>query len=83
MQPALIYGRPRTADVHVRAGPPSPAAECTDRPESATWASGADLGVRRTITTQDSLAMEYILSLLVAIAIGVYLFYALLRPERF
>jgi len=27
--------------------------------------------------------MEYILSLLVAIGIGVYLFYALLRPERF
>ena len=27
--------------------------------------------------------MEYILSLLVAIGVGVYLFYALLRPERF
>jgi len=27
--------------------------------------------------------MEYILSLLVAIALGVYLFYALLKPERF
>jgi len=27
--------------------------------------------------------MEYILSLLIAIGVGVYLFYALLRPERF
>jgi len=27
--------------------------------------------------------MEYILSLLIAIALGVYLFYALLKPERF
>jgi len=27
--------------------------------------------------------MEYILSLLVAIGLGVYLIYALLRPERF
>jgi len=27
--------------------------------------------------------MEYILALLVAIALGVYLFYALLKPERF
>jgi len=27
--------------------------------------------------------MEYVLSLLVAVGIGVYLFYALLRPERF
>lgn len=27
--------------------------------------------------------MEYILSLLVAIGVGVYLFYALLKPERF
>jgi len=27
--------------------------------------------------------MEYILSLAVAVAVGVYLVYALLRPERF
>jgi len=27
--------------------------------------------------------MEYILSLIVAVLIGVYLFFALLRPERF
>jgi len=27
--------------------------------------------------------MEYILSLVVAVGVGVYLFYALLRPERF
>jgi len=27
--------------------------------------------------------MEYILSLLVAVGVGVYLFYALLKPERF
>jgi len=27
--------------------------------------------------------MEYALSLLVAIGLGVYLFYALLKPERF
>jgi len=27
--------------------------------------------------------MEYLLSLLVAIGLGVYLFYALLKPERF
>jgi len=27
--------------------------------------------------------MEYILSLLIAAAIGVYLLYALLRPEKF
>jgi len=27
--------------------------------------------------------MDYILSLLVAIGLGVYLFYALLKPERF
>jgi K+-transporting ATPase KdpF subunit len=29
------------------------------------------------------LLMEYALSLLVAIGLGVYLFYALLKPERF
>jgi len=27
--------------------------------------------------------MEYVLSLIVAVALGVYLFYALLRPEKF
>jgi K+-transporting ATPase KdpF subunit len=27
--------------------------------------------------------MEYVLSLIVAVGVGVYLFYALLRPERF
>jgi len=27
--------------------------------------------------------MEYFLSLIVAVGVGVYLFYALLRPERF
>jgi len=27
--------------------------------------------------------MEYLLSLLIAVAIGVYLLYALLRPEKF
>jgi len=27
--------------------------------------------------------MEYVLSLIVALGVGVYLFYALLRPERF
>jgi len=27
--------------------------------------------------------MEYILSLVVAVGVGVYLFFALLRPERF
>jgi len=27
--------------------------------------------------------MEYLLSLIVAVGVGVYLFYALLRPERF
>ncbi|HUP05379.1 MAG TPA: K(+)-transporting ATPase subunit F [Bryobacteraceae bacterium] len=27
--------------------------------------------------------MEYFLSLLVAVGLGVYLFYALLKPERF
>jgi len=27
--------------------------------------------------------MEYVLSLLIAVAIGVYLLYALLRPEKF
>jgi len=27
--------------------------------------------------------MEYALSLLIAIGLGVYLFYALLKPERF
>jgi len=27
--------------------------------------------------------MEYVISLLIALALGVYLFYALLRPERF
>jgi len=27
--------------------------------------------------------MEYAVSLVIAIAVGVYLFYALLRPERF
>jgi len=27
--------------------------------------------------------MEYALSLLVAVGLGVYLFYALLKPERF
>ena len=27
--------------------------------------------------------MEYMLALLVAVGVGVYLFYALLRPERF
>jgi K+-transporting ATPase KdpF subunit len=30
-----------------------------------------------------SLAMEYIVGLIVAVGLGVYLFYALLRPERF
>jgi K+-transporting ATPase KdpF subunit len=30
-----------------------------------------------------SLAMEYIVGLIVAAGLGVYLFYALLRPERF
>jgi K+-transporting ATPase KdpF subunit len=29
------------------------------------------------------LHMEYILALIVAAGVGVYLFYALLRPERF
>jgi len=27
--------------------------------------------------------MEYLIALLVAVGLGVYLFYALLRPERF
>ncbi|MBZ5617235.1 MAG: K(+)-transporting ATPase subunit F [Acidobacteriia bacterium] len=27
--------------------------------------------------------MEYLLALIVAVGVGVYLFYALLRPERF
>jgi len=27
--------------------------------------------------------MEYVLSLIVAVGLGVYLFYALLRPEKF
>jgi len=27
--------------------------------------------------------MEYIIALLVAVGLGVYLFYALLKPERF
>jgi len=27
--------------------------------------------------------MEYILALIVAVAVGAYLFYALLRPEKF
>jgi K+-transporting ATPase KdpF subunit len=30
-----------------------------------------------------SLAMEYVVGLIVAAGLGVYLFYALLRPERF
>jgi len=29
------------------------------------------------------MSAEYIISLLVAVGLGVYLFYALLRPERF
>jgi len=27
--------------------------------------------------------MEYVIGLLIAVGLGVYLFYALLRPERF
>jgi K+-transporting ATPase KdpF subunit len=30
-----------------------------------------------------SMTFEYTLSLLIAVGVGVYLFYALLRPERF
>jgi K+-transporting ATPase KdpF subunit len=29
------------------------------------------------------MTLEYVISLAVALALGVYLFYALLRPERF
>lgn len=29
------------------------------------------------------MSAEYVISLLIAAALGVYLFYALLRPERF
>jgi len=27
--------------------------------------------------------MDYVIALIIAVALGVYLFYALLRPERF
>jgi K+-transporting ATPase KdpF subunit len=37
----------------------------------------------RTALSREGALMDYVISLVVAIAVGVYLFYALLRPERF
>jgi K+-transporting ATPase KdpF subunit len=41
------------------------------------------LGVRERLRPPLGEPMEYILALIVAAALGAYLFYALLRPEKF
>lgn len=43
------------------------------------------MGVRERVRAALALggSMEYIAGLIVAVGLGVYLFYALLRPERF
>jgi K+-transporting ATPase KdpF subunit len=41
------------------------------------------MGVRERLRPPLGASMEYVLSLLIAAALGVYLLYALLRPEKF
>jgi K+-transporting ATPase KdpF subunit len=40
-----------------------------------------ELGIRERV--RPFMSPEYAISLLIAVGVGVYLFYALLRPERF
>ena len=41
------------------------------------------MGIRERMRAALGGLMEYAISLVIAVGLGVYLFYALLRPERF